>query len=151
MDKDQLLKPLRGFGRWKDRRPFWGGVLLIAGSMVVAYVPFNMASALFIGNSVAVIGLLFAALMFMSGSFVLLRPDLHDILGIAGAFFSISSVFGALGGFGLGLFLGLLGGSLSYAWIPPDERPTEGKSYKDASDVQKEVKTKQKDLKDRIT
>lgn len=137
---------------WKDTRPFWGAVFMIVGSLFIAWVPFNMTSALFLGNTVAVVGLLWAVLLFIAGSFSLFRPDLHDILGIAGAFFSITSVFGALGGMFVGLFLGLAGGSMAYAWIPPDERPdSSDKSYGTASDMQRDIDSTHKNLKEKLT
>ncbi|MFB6166116.1 MAG: DUF6114 domain-containing protein [Haloarculaceae archaeon] len=113
---------IQRFGEWRATRPFWGGVLLILGGVLMAAVPLQMSSSLLLGSYVSTIGLLFAALVLLAGVFALYRPELADLLGIAGAVFSLLSLFGALGGLFVGMFLGFAGGAYCFAWIPPDER-----------------------------
>lgn len=110
-------------GSWRAERPFLGGVLLIVAGLIVGYVPIQFTLELIlIGGTYTAIGLVFAALISLTGVFALLRPDLSTILGIAGVAFSILSVVGALGGLLVGLLIGLLGSNLLIAWEPPAKR-----------------------------
>lgn len=106
---------------WVDRRPFWGGVLMMLASGFIAWVPLNVSSIVFLGVFVGPVGYLFAGLLFASGLLALRRPDLHDVLGVSGVFFSLLSVFGALGGLFIGMLVGTIGGLLCYSWGPPGE------------------------------
>lgn len=109
-----------GFTEWRATRPFWGGLLLILASLLIAWVPLQFAlELLFIGGAFTVIGLVFAVIVFLIGTFALLRPDLSTILGITGIAFSVLSLIGALGGLLFGTLLGVAGGALCVAWQPP--------------------------------
>jgi hypothetical protein len=112
---------IENFIEWKRQRPFWGGVLLMLAGAAIAYVPLQFATELaVIGGSFTVIGLVFAVLVFLIGSFVLVRPEVSTVLGVAGIAFSILSIFGALGGLFIGMLLGIAGGNLCIAWQNPD-------------------------------
>ena len=116
-DEGALAGRRARFDRWRRDRPFLGGALLILASLVIAWIPINIApDTILIGETLSPIGLLFAALVFLCGIFALTRPGLADIFGIFGIVFSIFSLYGALGGLGIGLALGLVGGNLCYAW-----------------------------------
>jgi hypothetical protein len=110
------------FNRWRSGRPFAGGALLVLASLVIAWIPINIApDTILIGETLSPIGLLFAALVFLCGIFALTRPGNADIFGVFGVVFSIFSLYGALGGLGIGLVLGIIGGVLCYAWRDEDE------------------------------
>ncbi|WP_256685035.1 DUF6114 domain-containing protein [Halococcus qingdaonensis] len=109
------------FDRWRRGRPFAGGALLVVASLVIAWIPINIApDTILIGETLSPIGLLFAALVFLCGIFALTRPGNADIFGIFGVVFSIFSLYGALGGFIIGTGLGIVGGVLCYAWRDED-------------------------------
>ncbi|GAA0467097.1 DUF6114 domain-containing protein [Halococcus dombrowskii] len=109
------------FDRWRRGRPFAGGALLVVASLVIAWIPINIApDTILIGETLSPIGLLFAALVFLCGIFALTRPGNADIFGIFGVVFSIFSLYGALGGFIIGTGLGIIGGVLCYAWRDED-------------------------------
>ncbi|WP_435077027.1 DUF6114 domain-containing protein [Halococcus sp. AFM35] len=109
------------FNRWRRGRPFAGGALLVLASLVIAWIPINIApDTILIGETLSPIGLLFAALVFLCGIFALTRPGNADIFGIFGVLFSIFSLYGALGGFLIGTALGIIGGVLCYAWRDED-------------------------------
>lgn len=91
---------------------------MTAGTLI-ALLPLNLQGLL--GSLPATTGLIFGSLVFMTGVFALIRPQVHGTLGVAGVTFSILSFFGAYGGLLVGMFVGILGGSLTYAWIPPQE------------------------------
>lgn len=112
---------------WRESRPFWGGLLLIVASLLIAWVPMQFAMELFlIGGAFTIVGLAFAVIVFLIGAFALLKPNLSTMLGVTGIAFSILSLIGALGGLLFGTILGIVGGSLCVAWQPPGtEEPEE--------------------------
>lgn len=113
------------FAEWRYGRPFAGGALLILAGIVIGYVPIQFATELaIIGGVYTVIGLVFAALVFLCGAFALARPDLSRVFGVVGIAMSILSIIGALGGFGIGMLLGIFGGSLCVAYRPPADADT---------------------------
>lgn len=91
---------------------------MTAGTLI-ALLPLDLRDLL--GSLPATTGLIFGSLVFMTGVFALIRPRVHGTLGVAGVVFSIMSFFGAYGGYLVGMFVGILGGSLTYAWVPPQE------------------------------
>lgn len=112
---------------WRESRPFWGGLLLIVASLLIAWVPMQFAMELFlIGGAFTIVGLAFAVIVFLIGAFALMKPNLSTMLGVTGIAFSILSLIGALGGLLFGTILGIVGGSLCVAWQPPGtEEPEE--------------------------
>ncbi|MFB6164649.1 MAG: DUF6114 domain-containing protein [Haloarculaceae archaeon] len=115
------------FNDWREVRPFWGGVLLMLAGAIIGWFPLQFTTELaFIGGISTVIGLVFAVLVFLSGAFVLARPDMSTIFGVIGIAMSILSLIGALGGMFVGMFIGIAGGNLCVAWQPPaGERESE--------------------------
>lgn len=120
------------FADWRRDRPFWGGIVLTLAGMVIAIVPLELAIRFsLVTNYVVFAGLLFAVPVALSGVFSIVRPQYAAYFGVVGIVFAIASVFGALGGFGVGTILGILGGSLCIAWVPDgtsDDPSTETES-----------------------
>lgn len=118
------------FNEWREGRPFWGGALLMLAGIVIGYVPIQFATELaVIGGAQSVIGLIFAVLVFLTGVFVLARPEVSTIFGVVGIALSILSLIGALGGLFIGMLLGIAGGNLCIAWQDPNpDRTTTGSS-----------------------
>ncbi|MDF9744632.1 DUF6114 domain-containing protein [Natrinema salsiterrestre] len=106
---------------WRDERPFWGGTILTIAGLVIAVVPLTLAFRFGMGTTPYVlVGLSSAFLVSLSGILSLRRPERADYFGAVGILFAVASIFGALGGFGLGTVLGMVGGSLCLAWVPAD-------------------------------
>lgn len=108
------------FAKWRAERPFWGGVLLLVAGLVIGWPPVQFSVELLpTGEVYAIIGLVFAMLVFAAGIAALWRPKLSTRIGIAGIAVSLLSLVGALGGYGIGLLLGVIGGALCIAWRSP--------------------------------
>jgi hypothetical protein len=91
-----------GFGGWR------GGMM--------GYPGFGMMRGLgFIGG---IVGLVFGVLIIVSAIILNSRPEGHTTWGTLIVIFSVLSVFGGMGGFGIGLILGLVGGVLAITWKP---------------------------------
>lgn len=112
---------LTRFADWRQDRPFMGAALLMLAGVVIGWVPIQFATELaIIGGSFTVIGLVFAALVFLTGSFVMARPELSTVFGVIGIALSILSLIGAMGGLFIGMLLGIVGGNLCIAWQHPN-------------------------------
>lgn len=65
-----------------------------------------------------IVGLAFGGVVLYSAIMLNARPAWHVTWGSLILIFSVLSVFGAMGGFGIGLILGVIGGALAIAWRP---------------------------------
>lgn len=105
------------FFAWREERPFWGGVLLMVAGVIISAIPAPIAMDLVVyGEFIYIIGIIWGLMAFLSGAFALSRPDLAGKFGVIGIAASILSLFGAIGGYGIGLLLGVIGGNLLLAW-----------------------------------
>ena len=112
----------RGFSRWRRRRPFWGGTLLVLSAVFTGYLPAAYDRFVFVPTGrFTTSAVLFAVVLLLCGVTVMTFPSVSGLFGILGMLVSTLALLGALGGFLLGTVLGGLGGVLSFAWQPPDE------------------------------
>jgi hypothetical protein len=66
-----------------------------------------------------ILGLIFGVIVIVSALMLNSKPEQHSTWGILIVLFSVLSIFGsAMGGFGIGLILGLIGGVLAITWKP---------------------------------
>jgi len=123
----RMRRVRRGFRRWRKSRPFWGGLLLILAGVEIFY-----SGNLNLGNIQIHLGLngfksyIIPLVVVLCGALTWATPAqrmFYGIIGTAAAVYSIVSV--NLGGFIIGLLLGIFGGALSIAWVP-DKRVVAG-------------------------
>lgn len=127
------------FNEWREPRPFWGGALLMLAGLIIGYVPIQFATELaIVGGAFTVVGLVFAVMVFLTGAFVLARPEMSTIFGVIGIALSILSIIGALGGLFIGMLIGIAGGNLCVAWQNPnpDTSSSTSSSMEAAEEVQ---------------
>ncbi|RZU54626.1 hypothetical protein EV385_6577 [Krasilnikovia cinnamomea] len=112
------------FRAWRRRRPFWGGLLLMLAGLEL-FLSANQT----IGEMEVHVGptgflsYLLPALLLLCGLLVWFTPAQRLFYGIIGLLTALYSLVGLnLGGFFIGLILGILGGALTLAWAP--RRPT---------------------------
>ncbi|GAB2750165.1 DUF6114 domain-containing protein [Kitasatospora kifunensis] len=114
------------FRVWRRTRPFWGGLLSAFAGFPILYFPYahlqlgdlTMAMATTGGAGSLVIGLLMMALGVSSW----FQPASRVFCGIAVTILALISIpVSNLGGFAMGLILGLIGGGLLCAWAPLKE------------------------------
>jgi|SRR3972149_1463483 len=101
-----------GYGSWGMMGDYggyrWGGMMSPGFGM--------MGSAFGI---VGILGLIFGAIVIISAIMLNNKPEQHSTWGTLIVLFSVLSIFGsAMGGFGVGLVLGLIGGILAITWKP---------------------------------
>jgi len=120
----------RGFRHWRQTRPFWAGVITLAAAYELVAVPNLKLGGITIQQGIAGIATwLMAALMALMAMVMWFQPHLRVIAGLSTILFALASFLTSnLGGFLLGMVLGLVGGSLAVAWDfpkPKAEAPAE--------------------------
>jgi hypothetical protein len=125
------------FYRWRHSRPFWGGLLVLAGG---AEILLSERAPLPVVIHVGIQGLagyLVPAILLLCGLLLWFTPEQRSFYSILAVLLSLGSwITSNLGGFFVGMALGLVGGSLAFAWArsagsparqrrrpPPPQRP----------------------------
>lgn len=107
-----------GLRTWRRTRPFWAGFWTMLGGAIVAYVPGTAIQFVFATTSIA-IGVTVGVVIGVCGLTLWVQPQLRFPLGVVILVLSlVSFVTSDFGGFFLGMFLSIIGGSLATAWVP---------------------------------
>jgi hypothetical protein len=92
------------------------------GMMGYRYSGYGMMGELGFGMF-GILGLIFGVIVIISAFMLNSKPHEHSTWGTLIVIFSVLSIFGsAMGGFGIGLILGLIGGILAITWKPPETK-----------------------------
>jgi hypothetical protein len=92
------------------------------GMMGYRYSGYGMMGGLGFGMF-GILGLIFGVIVIISAFMLNSKPHEHSTWGTLIVIFSVLSIFGsAMGGFGIGLILGLIGGILAITWKPPETK-----------------------------
>ncbi|HEY9242710.1 MAG TPA: DUF6114 domain-containing protein [Streptosporangiaceae bacterium] len=113
------VRAWRVFREWRRRRPFWGGLfILLAGTemFLTEIAPLHVVVHLGVeglaGEAVPV-------LLAVCGLLLIFAPEQRLFYSIVAMLLTVASwITSNLGGFILGLILGLLGCALAFAWTP---------------------------------
>ncbi|MGK5632526.1 DUF6114 domain-containing protein, partial [Streptomyces sp. URMC 123] len=115
---------LRALRTWRRTRPFWAGVLLLLGGaelLVVPLAPWTVLLGLGLGG-VAAIGI--GTALIAAGLFLWFLPHTRHYVGIHAVILSVLSFAATnLGGFLVGMLLGIAGGAMGFAWTPKEPAP----------------------------
>lgn len=120
---------------WRRSRPFWGGLLIMAGGLEVVATTWGGLGLVQFSGLAGSTGWLVCAGALTSGVLVWCTPDrriLPGVLALAMAF--ISLVMANLGGLLLGFLLLSTGGAMTVTWTPArSTRPVRGPLSDEAS------------------
>jgi hypothetical protein len=106
---------------WSGERPWLGGAVTTLGGLAIAVLPNKGFTVVVLPGVAGLSGFVLGGLIIACGMFMLFSPQLHGFLGIATVLLSlVSFVTTNIGGYVIGLLLGIVGGSLGFAWNPPD-------------------------------
>jgi hypothetical protein len=113
------------FRRWRRSRPFWGGLLLILAGAELVLIPLSgillhgaIKLVIYIGIG-GVFGVLIGLLLITAGLLLWISPAHKTFYAMAGVILAVLSFIASnLGGFFLGMLLGIIGGALAFAWTP---------------------------------
>ncbi|MEV4347131.1 DUF6114 domain-containing protein [Actinoplanes sp. NPDC049596] len=122
------------FSRWRHARPFWGGLLVtLAGAEILLTVKAPLPIVVHVGMQ-GLAGFLVPMVLLLCGVLLLANPAQRLFYSLVAAGLSLGAwITSNLGGFFIGLLLGLIGSALAFAWAPPapaapvapaDEAPT---------------------------
>jgi hypothetical protein len=114
-----LLTVLRRFRDWRTGRPFWGGALTVLSGVEILWAPLAPLDVVLVQGLAGVASLVIAALLVAMGVLSWCQPHLRSVLGVVTVVLSLASFLTSnLGGFLVGMVLGLVGGSLVFGWTP---------------------------------
>ncbi len=115
-----LIESYGGYGGYGGMMGGYGGWGF--GGMMNGYngYGYGMMRGLGFGfGLMGILGLVFGVIVIISALMLNSRPHEHKTWGILILVFSVLSIFGSMmGGFGIGVLLGLIGGILAITWKP---------------------------------
>ena len=113
----------RRWRRWRHSRPFWGGFLVTLGGIeILASERAPLPLIIHIGLQ-GLAGYLTPAILVICGLLLLFHPVQRVFYSLLAIVLSLGSwITSNLGGFFVGLLLGLIGGCLAFAWVQRDRR-----------------------------
>jgi hypothetical protein len=113
------------FRHWRRRRPFWGGLLLLlsglelfaSGNMTIGGLEIHLGPTGFLSYLLPLILVACSLLVWFNPA----QRLFYAIVALLAALYSFIGL--NLGGFFVGMLLGIIGGGLIIAWGPPRPRP----------------------------
>ncbi|MFD8753685.1 DUF6114 domain-containing protein [Kitasatospora sp. NPDC059577] len=104
---------------WRGRRPFWGGLLvLLGGAEILFTLRAPLPVVLHIGMQ-GLAGYLVPAVMVLCGLLILFNPAQRLFYSVLAVLAALASwVTSNLGGFLIGMLLGVVGACLTFGWLP---------------------------------
>ncbi|MEU6347754.1 DUF6114 domain-containing protein [Streptomyces sp. NPDC047072] len=122
---DQLLLTEDRFTRWVYERPFWGGLwLTLGGAWILLTMKASIKVVMHVGMQ-GVAGYLLPTLMILAGLLILFSPAQRLFYSIVGVLCSMGTwLTSNLGGFMVGLLLGVVGSILTFGWLPEQDPRT---------------------------
>ncbi|MER5600885.1 DUF6114 domain-containing protein [Streptomyces sp. NPDC002265] len=114
--------PRSAFRAWRAQRPFWGGLLLaLGGTWILLTEKASLKVVVHIGMQ-GLAGYLLPVLMVLCGLLILFNPTQRLFYSITGVLITLGTwVTSNLGGFFIGLLLGVTGSCLAFGWLPDQE------------------------------
>ncbi|MFH9725610.1 DUF6114 domain-containing protein [Streptomyces sp. NPDC017254] len=117
--------PWRTFRRWRHRRPFGAGLALALGGAEILLTQRASINVILTAGADSLVGYVLPVLMVICGLLVVLNPRQRLFYSVVGVLASLGSwVTSNLGGFFVGMMLGLVGSSLAFGWLPDRPRRT---------------------------
>jgi len=114
-----LRRAWRAWRRWRRSRPFWGGLLILLGAVEILLAELAPLSAIVHLGARGMAGYLAPVVMLLCGVLLWFSPQQRTFYAVLALLMSLASwVTANLGGYFLGMLLGLVGGSLALAWAP---------------------------------
>jgi hypothetical protein len=109
--------------RWRTSRPFWGALLIcLSGAEILLAVKAPLPVVLHVGMQ-GLVGYLVPVIILLCGVLLFVSPGQRLFYSAIAAICALASwVTSNLGGFVLGMLLGLVGSALAFAWAPDGKK-----------------------------
>ncbi|MEV1072151.1 DUF6114 domain-containing protein [Micromonospora parva] len=113
------------FRRWQRSRPFWGGLFIaLAGVEMFASTRMTINGLSFHSGATGLLSLLIPVILVTCALLLWLSPAQRLFYSVVAAVTTVYSLIGLnLGGFFVGLLLGIVGSALAFAWTPSRPAP----------------------------
>ncbi|GAB3073885.1 DUF6114 domain-containing protein [Micromonospora schwarzwaldensis] len=117
----------RGFRRWRRARPFWGGLFTaLAGLEIFATTQMSLNGLTFQMGPTGFLSWLIPTILVACGMLLWFSPAQRMFYAVVAAITALYSLIGVnLGGFFIGLLLGMVGSALGFAWVPSKKAATD--------------------------
>ena len=118
------LKRPSAWRRWRTSRPFWGALLIcLSGAEILLAVKAPLPVVLHVGMQ-GLVGYLIPVVILLCGVLLFVSPAQKLFYSTIAAVCALASwATSNLGGFVLGMVLGLVGSALAFAWAPDAKKP----------------------------
>ncbi|MET8349494.1 DUF6114 domain-containing protein [Micromonospora sp. NPDC005206] len=115
----------RIFRRWQRSRPFWGGLFIVlAGVEMFASTRMTLNGLSLHSGATGLLSLLIPVILVTCGLLLWLSPAQRLFYSIVAAVTAVYALIGLnLGGFFVGLLLGMVGSAPAFAWTPTRPAP----------------------------
>lgn len=108
--------------RWRHTRPFWGALLVIAGGAEILLTEAASIPIIVHIGLQGVAGYLIPIVLLITGLLLLFHPVQRTFYSVVAIVLALGCwITSNLGGFLIGMLAGVIGGSLAFAWRPPDQ------------------------------
>ncbi|MFI0741424.1 DUF6114 domain-containing protein [Streptomyces sp. NPDC021100] len=121
--------PWPAWRTWRKGRPFWGGLLSTLAGAEICAIPLGPLKIMLVQGVTGILSILMGLVMIMMGLSAWFAPSYRMFAGIVTVMCAAAAlVLSNLGGFLLGTLLGVIGGSMVFAWQPhqPQQPPPDG-------------------------
>uniref|UniRef100_A8LXT4 Uncharacterized protein n=1 Tax=Salinispora arenicola (strain CNS-205) TaxID=391037 RepID=A8LXT4_SALAI len=121
----------RAFRQWRRARPFWGGLLtLLAGLEIFGTTQMSLGGLTVQMGPTGFLSWLIPTILVTCGLLIWFSARQRIFYAVVAAVTAIFALIGVnLGGFFVGMLLGIVGSALAFAWTrdprPPDQRGSE--------------------------
>jgi hypothetical protein len=110
--------------KWRHNRPFWGGLFVLLGAGEILLSERAPIPVVIHVGMQGLAGYLVPVVLLLCGLLLWFTPEQRTFYSIIAVLLSLVSwVTSNLGGFFVGMALGLVGGSLSFAWVRGNSAP----------------------------
>jgi hypothetical protein len=120
--RDRWQRGLGAWRQWRYTRPFWGALFVIAGGTEILLTEaLSVPVVIHIGLQ-GVAGYLIPIVLLITGLLLLFHPVQRTFYSVVAIILALGCwITSNLGGFVVGMLAGVIGGSLAFAWRPPDQ------------------------------
>lgn len=139
-----LLRIWRGFTAWRRGRPFWAGLFVAFGALIILVPPYANLKLGDMVISIQTLGgvsaLLIGSLLAFCAVSLWVAPKFRLAAGIVTVLLSlVALVVTNLGGFLFGTIFSLLGGALAVAWTNEPKKPKKAKKENNGAEPTQRV------------